>query len=229
MIRENNESEWNKYWEEESSSDFLTRIYSRIASFYRNFLIGPRLKREIDLNFSPGDLLLHAGSGAGEVDRFLRDTYSVTALDLSTGAVEKYQKRYPGSSVIVGDITNLSNVTNKFNGVYNLGVMEHLDPYQINKSFKEMEKLLVVDGRIVLFWPPIFGLSVLFLNSVHFFLNRILKRNIILHPSEPNKVSTRIKFMPYLEGTRLEIVNFKMSWRDFFTYTVVTLKTVAEN
>ncbi len=223
-MRENSKGEWDKYWEEESSNDFMTRLYSRVASFYRNQLIGPRLQREINRNFSKGDKLLHAGSGAGEVDRFLHSSFSITALDLSSGAIEKYQKRYAKANTIIGDITNLSNVSTKFNGIYNLGVMEHLDKSQINQSLKEMEKLLIPGGRIILFWPPKFGLSVIFLTCVHFILNKILKKEIILHPSEPNKVSTVKNFVGYLKDTNLDLVDFKVSWRDFFTYVVIILK-----
>lgn len=224
MVRDNNEDEWNKYWEEGNSGKFFERLYSKIASFYRNYLIGPRLSFVMKNYVEQGSSLLHAGSGAGEVDKIIIDKYQITAMDISSQALMKYQSRYPDAQLVKGDITECKIYDKKFDGIYNLGVMEHLTPNQIVKSVNEFSKLLEPKGKLIFFWPPVYGLSVLFLTVVHFILNRIFKKNLILHPEEPNKVSTKKKFMQYIEGSDFKLIYFGMSPRDLFTYCVIVLE-----
>jgi ubiquinone/menaquinone biosynthesis C-methylase UbiE len=224
MVRENSDSEWDKYWDETESSSSAVRVYSRIASFYRNTLIGPRLNYELSKHFSRGAVLLHAGSGAGEVDIFVREKFSITALDMSANALSKYKQRYPSSESILGDITNLQVVDRKFDGVYNLGVMEHLTPEQIKKALKEFSAILSDNGKVVLFWPPVYGSSVIFLHCVHYLLRKIFRKDLTLHPDEPNKLSFRKYFKHYIKDTDFILQNFRVSYRDFFTYLVVVLE-----
>jgi hypothetical protein len=35
---------------------------------------------------------------------------------------------------------------------------------------------------MVIFWPPVFGLTVNVLDAAHFILNKVLRKNIQLHP-----------------------------------------------
>lgn len=225
-MRQNTPEEWDSYWEEDSSTSFLTRVYSKIAHFYRRFLIGPRLERVLSRNFRAGTRLLHAGSGAGEVDLKVRNSYAVVAADMSILAINKYRDQYPNSEVVILDITKSNFKDLNIEGVYNLGVMEHLSPEEIMQTLGNFSASLPVKGRIVLFWPPVFGLSVIFLHVAHFVLQRIFRRSILLHPDEPNKVSTKSRFKKYLIGTDLKLISFRMSPRDLFTYMVVILEKV---
>ncbi len=224
MSRKNSDQEWDKYWEEESSSSIFVRAYSLVASFYRNKLIGPRLKFELNKNFQKGSKLLHGGSGAGEVDNFVKDDFELVALDMSTNALKKYSLRHPGSKTILGDITDLSKIEGKFDGIYNLGVMEHLTPEEIRIAINEFSSILKPGGKVIFFWPPVFGTSVIFLHVIHFILNKILRKNIVLHPDEPNKLSFKTGFKKYLIDSDLKLIKFKVSVRDFFTYLVVVLE-----
>jgi 2-polyprenyl-3-methyl-5-hydroxy-6-metoxy-1,4-benzoquinol methylase len=224
MARENNSTEWDSYWEEEKSKSFSTRAYSAVANFYRQQLIGPRLFREIKNNFPKGSTLLHAGSGAGEVDRLLRDDFRIVALDISTNALNSYKKNYPDARIELGDITNLGNIEDEYDGVYNLGVMEHLSIEEVRASLLSFEKVLRPRGKVVLFWPPSYGTSVLFLHFVHFILKIFGKGGIRLHPDEPNKAFSKSKLRPMLVGTNFKINHFSVSYRDFFTYVVIVLE-----
>ncbi len=223
-MRENTPEEWDSYWEEELSPSLFTRIYSRIAHFYRQHLIGPRLARVLSRNFNQGARLLHAGSGAGEVDLLVRDSFEIVAGDMSKLALDKYVKQHPDSEVILLNITEKNFKDLQVQGIYNLGVMEHLTPEEIVLSFQNFSASLPSKGRIVLFWPPVYGTSVVFLYVVHFVLQKIFRKAIVLHPDEPNKVSTVTNFRKYLVETDLRIISFRMSWRDMFTYMVITLE-----
>jgi 2-polyprenyl-3-methyl-5-hydroxy-6-metoxy-1,4-benzoquinol methylase len=224
MARENNSTEWDSYWEEEKSKSLSTRAYSVVANFYRQRLIGPRLFREINKNFPKGSTLLHAGSGAGEVDRLLRDNFRIVALDISTNALNSYKENYSDAKIQLGDITNLGNIEDKYDGVYNLGVMEHLSNDEVRASLLSFQKVLKPGGKVVLFWPPSYGTSVLFLHLVHFILKVFGKGAIRLHPDEPNKAFSKKKLRPTLLKTKFKINHFSLSYRDFFTYIVIVLE-----
>ena len=56
--------------------------------------------------------------------------------------------------------------SNFFEIIFNLGVMEHFDENQIKNILTEFKRTLTKDGKLILFWPPKYGLSVMFLKFV---------------------------------------------------------------
>jgi SAM-dependent methyltransferase len=218
--------EWDVYWESKHK-ETARRFYDVVARFYRDYLIKPTLNRAIRNTFSPGDRLLHAGCGGGEVDAGVVSYAKVTALDISPNALERYRMLHDGRcECVIGDIFNLSNIGKQFNGIYNLGVMEHFQEHQIRAILKQFHQVLTKDGRIVLFWPPVYGLSVIALHTIHFVLNRILRRNIRLHPDEPTKVRSRAQVGNWLAECGFELEKFSFGIRDAFTYAIVTAKRI---
>jgi glycosyltransferase involved in cell wall biosynthesis len=216
------EEAWNTYWKDKDHDRVERSTYDVFARFYRNYLIKPTLNRTIQGHFSPGTHLLHAGCGGGEVDADIVKYASITALDISPNALALYRKRNGETAeTIVGDIFDLSELQGRFEGIYNLGVMEHFSEEQIRMILGQFNRCLGTGGKIVLFWPPVYGLSVIALRAIHFVLNRILRRNIALHPPEPTKVRSRRQVGELLQarGFRLEQMSFGI--RDAFTYVVV--------
>ena len=56
----------------------------------------------------------------------------------------------------IGNIFNLKKSKQKnFDGIYNLGVMEHFLEDDILKILNEFNKVLKINGKIILFWPPL--------------------------------------------------------------------------
>jgi 2-polyprenyl-3-methyl-5-hydroxy-6-metoxy-1,4-benzoquinol methylase len=222
-MKQNNEQSWNKYWGENEDKNSLSKVYDVIASFYRNRLIGPRLHHTLQIEFPNCARLIHAGSGAGEVDSHVPNNIEVLAVDISLNAVERYRKLHPKQNAIQMDIFNLSQLPEKYDGLYNLGVMEHFSLEECSRILKSANEALKVGGKVILFWPPHYGISVIFLHAVHFLL-RIIKKGEFepLHPEEPNKASTKRKARELLQGAGFELTGFSFSPRDFFTYIVIT-------
>src|SRR3989344_1520321 len=190
-IAKEEEITWDNYWKRKETK-IQSLFYRNIASLYRKFIIRRALNKIIEKEFEMGSKLLHAGSGTGEVDRDLIQKYDITALDISKEALKLY-KLNNGDKVklIHASIFDIPVESSTFTGVYNLGVMEHFTESEDIKILKEFKKVLKKDGKVVLFWPPKFGISVTFLNSTHFILNNILKRNIRLHPDEISLVKSK--------------------------------------
>jgi len=81
--------------------------------------------------------------------------------------------------------------------------------------------VLKPEGKIVLFWPPDFGLSVTFLKGVHFVLRRILKKNILLHPDEITRLRSKAHAEQIVVRSGFRLTRYYFGTKDLFTYSVV--------
>ena len=211
---------WGGYWSEKTKPTLL--VYDLIAAFYRKFIIKSSLNHFILKYFDADARLLHAGCGSGQVDRDIGAKIRISALDISTQALTIYKKankRY--RELIHGSIFAIPVDSATFDGIYNLGVMEHFTEEEIARILAEFNRVLKPGGRIVLFWPPEFGLSVIFLRFVHFVLNDVLKKNITLHPAEITRVRSRSQVRAYLAQAGFALTEYRFGLRDLFTYAVV--------
>ena len=214
-------NDWDAYWAGHRHDRTERSIYDVGAQFYRRYLIEPLLTSVLAREFEAGAKLLHAGCGGGEVDKRVVSDFRVTALDISPNALELYRARNPGVEAVIANIFDLSEFREKFDGLYNLGVMEHFSPAEIVEILKQFNSVLKPGGKIVLLWPPVYGLSVIALHIIHFVLNRIMRRNIQLHPLEPTKVSSRRQVESYLAAAGFRLRSMQFGPRDAFTYVVI--------
>jgi dolichol-phosphate mannosyltransferase len=218
---------WDGYWDGKKPHAEKS-AYDVIASFYRNYLIKPSLNRFIQGSFAPRAELMHAGCGGGEVDADVVGYAKVTAVDISPNAVARYRAMHGDrAECMVADIFQLSEFGSRFDGVYNLGVMEHFSEDQLRRIFMEFNAVLKPGGRVVLFWPPVYGLSVIALHLIHFVLNRILRRGVQLHPPEPTKLRSRRQIEELLRESGLKLQSISFGVRDALTYAVVVAQKPA--
>ena len=96
----------------------------------------------------------------------------VTALDISPAAIAKYKSRFKANA-IVGDIFHLPPDGPQYDGIYNLGVMEHFSPDEIRQILVQFNKALKANGRLLLFWPPVFGVSVIALRILRWSFQKV--------------------------------------------------------
>src|SRR5476651_2139092 len=89
------ETEWDKYWTKKKTKSQI--IYRLIAGLYRNLIIKRALNYFMEKEFKSGAKLLHAGSGAGQVDKDIRNHFDITAVDISGEALRLY-KFYNGKN-----------------------------------------------------------------------------------------------------------------------------------
>ena len=195
------------------------KFYEVVASFYRQYLIKRTLNHFIQKTFKPGERLLHAGCGGGEVDEDVVKFADVTALDISPAAISQIQEPIQHTR-LVGDVFRLPDAP-PYDGVYNLGVMEHFSPDEIRKILTQFNRALKANGRLVLFWPPTFGLSVFALKILRWTFKRVLGREIVFHPAEPSLVRSRKEVSNFLSDTGFQLREFNFGFRDAFTYVVV--------
>jgi SAM-dependent methyltransferase len=219
------EQEWDKYWTKKKTTS--QTLYRTVAKLYRDLIIKRALNFFINSEFKSGARLLHAGSGAGQVDRDLVIRFNITALDISAEALKLYKLRNGSKAkTLKASIFAIPAKASTFDGIYNLGVMEHFTREEDEKILQELRRVLKPNGKIVLFWPPKYGLTVLFLNSTHFILNNILKRNIRLHPEEISLVDSKKQVEQILKKTGFKLQKFYFGPKDLFTHCIIVAKKV---
>ncbi|OGH11111.1 MAG: hypothetical protein A3B38_02760 [Candidatus Levybacteria bacterium RIFCSPLOWO2_01_FULL_36_13] len=217
------EKEWDKYWAKKKTAS--QAIYRIIASIYRTLIIKRSLNHFVQKEFEKGAQLLHAGSGAGQVDKDLVKAYNITALDISKEALKLY-KLHNGekAKTVKASIFDIPLFNKSVDGVYNLGVHEHFTGAENLKILKEYKRILKDDGKLVLFWPPKYGVSVIFLNTMHFLLNDILRRKIRLHPHEISLIESKKQVQSLLKDGGFKLEKFYFGPKDLFTQCVVVAK-----
>ena len=219
------EREWDRYWT--GKKTFSQGIYRKLASFYRQFIIKKALNRFLKQEFEEGSKLLHAGSGAGQVDEDAINRYDITALDISSAALKLYKLfNEEKAKLLKASIFDIPVKDESFDGVYNLGVHEHFTGSENEKILKEFARVLKLEGKIVLFWPPKFGISVMFLNTTHFILNDILNKKIRLHPKEISFVESRKQVENLLQDSGFKMTKFYFGPIDLFTHCVIVAKKI---
>lgn len=221
-------SEWDSYWKPEG---FSIGIYGIIASVYRKWIIRPRLNRYITTHFSKGDQILHAGCGSGQVDSDVSKFVKLTGLDSSVQALNLYRKNAGGDvSLVHASIMDIPTKSGTWDGVYNLGVMEHFAPEDIAKILNEFNRVLKPGGKAIVFWPPRYGLSVLVLKSLKWFFKKVLRRQLRdLHPAEITLGKSRGHIEDFFLKSNFEVTNYSFSPSDLFTYSVVVARKPTAN
>ena len=123
--------------------------------------------------------------------------------------------------VLHGSIFDIPRPDGSVEGIYNLGVMEHFTEEEIQKILREFRRVLKKDGRVVLFWPPEFGLSVLFFKALTVVFRLFGKANVKFHPDEITRVRSRAHAYGILEQAGFKVVEYSFGPRDLFTYAVI--------
>lgn len=220
LIAETPGGEWDEYWSAQEKNK--KKLYDTIAVFYRKFIIRPTLSHFIRKEFQRGSSVLHAGCGAGQVDTDVLAWANVTALDISPKALERYKSLHGDSARLCsGSIFELPFEEEQFDGIYNLGVMEHFTGEEIHRILGEFHRVLKKGGKIVLFWPPEFGLSVRALKAAHFILHRLLKKDVKLHPDEITRVLSEVHVKEILKKAHFEMTDYYFGVKDLYTHAVV--------
>jgi dolichol-phosphate mannosyltransferase len=212
--------DWAPYWRQKKEVSGF--VYETVAALYRNLILRPVLRRTLFQIFKNGASLLHAGCGSGQVDVDLQNRFKLTAVDISRDALDLYARYNPNAFRIEqASILDLPYEKESYDGVYNLGVVEHFTEENIIKILDEFHRILRPDGKVVIFWPSRCAPSVFVLNSVHWIAKNLLKQELKLHPAEISLLASKVKAKSIFEAAKFELVSCRMSIRDGFIQAVL--------
>jgi dolichol-phosphate mannosyltransferase len=210
---------WDRYWS--ASRDAVGTVYQFVAAVYRRSVIKPQLERALTRQFRDGARLLHAGCGSGQLDTDLHHRYHVTAIDISPVALDRYARNNAAAERIEqASIFDLPFEDETFDGVFNLGVLEHFERDEIRAIARECERVLKPGGRVVFFWPHHRGVSVMVLRAVAAVLDALGYRQA-LHPPEVSLLRSRRHASELLAAAGLTLVDYSFGPRDLFVQAVV--------
>ncbi|MEI8315044.1 MAG: class I SAM-dependent methyltransferase [Verrucomicrobiota bacterium] len=218
--------DWNQYWIDSANSKGLFEI---IAKFYRRYIISPAVKHYIHRYFrdEPSRVYMHAGCGSAESDNQIRFTHArFVMLDISPEAlvIARRKSQLRNVQFVCGDIFNPPFKVETFDGVWNLGVMEHFFESEIKKIFTALSCSVKSGGQLLIFWPPRYGLSVIVLTSFLSVVNAFRKTPLVLYPDEVSRFWTKKWSQKLVGPAGLVVVKSHFSMRDMFTYVVMVAK-----
>lgn len=214
---------WDSYWS--SGEGAARKLYAVLASIYRWIFICTRLSYWLKRTFPAGSNLLHAGCGGGQVDALVSRRFQITGLDISQNALSLYRKNNPhAAGIIHADLLNLDLGSQSFDGVYNLGVMEHFESPDIIRILDNLGKYLRPGGSIVLFWPLASAPSVKFLSAWQRWLDRGTSvRKVELVPSEVSLIESEFSVRKLIEGAGWKVQKYSVSPSDLFIQAVLVI------
>jgi dolichol-phosphate mannosyltransferase len=213
---------WDAYWDGQKTHTGGL-LYDAVASFYRKWIIRPTLNHFVKRHLPPGAVVLHAGCGSGQVDADIRHHVAITGMDISVNALRLYRKVNRGHcQTLHGSIFAIPLPDESVQGVYNLGVMEHFTEEDIARILGEFHRVLKRDGRVIVLWPPEFGLSVLFFKALGWVFRNVLgKKDVKFHPDEITRVRSRRHVTGIFERAGFRVLEYSFGPRDAFTYVIV--------
>jgi dolichol-phosphate mannosyltransferase len=211
---------WDAYWDRKERPS--TMAYELIAAGYRRSIIKRQLERFIFANFPDGSRLLHAGCGSGQVDVELNSRMEVTAVDISPSALRVYRRNNPRAyAVRHASILDLPFEAASFDGVYNLGVLEHFTRDEIGVILAEFLRVLRPGGKVVIFWPHARATSVAVLRGAHWLFNNVLKRPTEFHPAEISLLKSREWAQEIVRDAGFRITDYSFGPSDFYVQAVM--------
>ncbi len=206
---------WDAYWEHKD--DAANLCYAVVATIYRNLVIKRCLSSTMLRLFKNGSRVMHAGCGSGQVDTRLQKYLRITAVDISPPALQIYRRTVPRAhEVRHASILDLPFEAEAFDGIYNLGVMEHFYRPDLDTILQEFHRVLRMDGKLVLFWPHRFASSALVLDSVHALAHRSGKNELMLHPPEVTRAGGRAQMEELLAANGFRLAEYYFGPADGF-------------
>jgi SAM-dependent methyltransferase len=146
----------------------------------------------------------------------------ITAIDISRSALRIYRRNNPAAAAVEhASILDLPFAAASFDGVYNLGVLEHFTHEEIRDILAQFYLVLKPGGKVVIFWPHARATSVAVLGGAHWILNRVLKKPIVLHPPEISLLRSREWVEPFFRDAGFRLADYSFGARDFFVQAIL--------
>ena len=176
---------------------------------------------------------MEAGIGTGCLAFAIYKEYKaqIYGIDISKEMVDKCgqrsRKEKANFNLKVQDLARVKEEEKFFDAVVSCLTLHHLTDSEKLIFLKKIYKSLKPKGKIILFWPPEFGLSVYFFKLLVFISKNVLRiKNVKFHPDEVSRIPSRDWVYKVIERNHFKIIDYSFGIRDLFTYCVVVARKI---
>jgi ubiquinone/menaquinone biosynthesis C-methylase UbiE len=108
-----------------------------------------------------------------------------------------------------------------FDGAYNLGVLEHFTPDEIQQILAQLHRVIKPGGKLVMFWPHSRATSVAALRLAHWIMNDVMRKPTVFHPPEISLLRSKKWVESLVRQAGFRQADYSFGPRDLFVQAVV--------
>lgn len=218
-----NKLDWDKHW---NSLKKRRHLFSYVLQIYRKYIIANAVKYYFDKYFPHKGIFIEAGCGTAQSSiKINKQGRILIGLDISYSALKEAQDNKKMDFFIQADIFKMPFKKQSIEGLWNLGVMEHFNTNEIKNILNEFSNIIKPQHYAIILWPPIYGSSQIFLGLIEKIHNLLFKNKIIFSPHEPSRLKSSHDVNKFIKETNFYYYKYYFSWRDFFIYSAIILKS----
>ncbi len=211
--------EWDEHWEKTNKS-----VFGRILSLFRKFVLAYAVRHYHEKYFPVKGIFLETGCGTAQTSiKIIKHKRKYVAIDISEKALKKAKKIKVFDEFVKSDIRKLPYKNESIDGIWNLGVMEHFSPVEIQKILKETKRVLKKDAVALLFWPYEYAPYQLLLKLISG-IGRLLGKKIEFFPNEPSRLKSKKQAEESVLKAGFSECKVYYNFRDLFSYMVVVCR-----
>ncbi|MDI6738274.1 MAG: class I SAM-dependent methyltransferase [Nanoarchaeota archaeon] len=216
------DQDWDTHWNKLNKEK---KLFGKVLKLYREIIIANAVKYYFEKYFPKKGIFVEMGSGTSQTSlRIIKHKRKLWAVDISKTALMQAQKIPQIDKVIRDNILHTRFKENSIDGIWNLGVMEHFKEKDIIKILNEFHRVTKKGSYIVLFWPPVYGSTIMFFGVFEFFINLFKKEKFHVFPDEPTRLKSKGQLKTIIAKSKLTLVKNHFNFRDCFTHVVAVCK-----
>ncbi len=216
---ENTNDSWNLHWNSLHKSGFLNKIFV----FVRYNIIANHVAGSLDKYFPKTGIFLDSGCGTSQTSvKIQKLQRKLIAMDISDIIFSTQPKIVDYK--VNGNVFSLPFKDGSLDGLWNVGLMEHFQPEELDLVFKEFHRVLKKGNNAVLFWPAAYS-SVNIMVKIMSFLNRKLNKNkSSMFPVESSLIRSKKWVKRIVERNGFSLAKFEWPLRGGLIHHTVVIK-----
>ncbi|MBI1935306.1 class I SAM-dependent methyltransferase [Candidatus Woesearchaeota archaeon] len=213
-------NEWDEHW---SSRKFVSLNFA--FKFYRKHVMSNALSYFFEKYFPKDGIFVECGSGTSLTSfKVMKHKRRLIALDLSIKAIMEARKIRKIDYFVQSDILRLPFKPESVDGIWNLGVMEHLTQAEIDKAMGEFQRVLKKGSYVVLFWPPVYSSTGIAYRIIEKMIKIATGKDFRFYPDEISRLSSREEGASIMKRNGFRDCRVFFPWRNCFGDLVVVAK-----
>ena len=217
-------AEWDSHWSA-LDDDGSRRLFGWISGLVRRLAFQRAVRHFLEKYFPAEGVFCEMGCGTGESSALVpARVRRRLGLDFSVTALAAAKKTTCFDSHICADISQLPLRSGSLDGIWNLGVLEHLPRPLLVATLREFRTVLKPGGVAVVFWPARGNSSRWVLAPVEWVRTGITGKRYRFFPDEVMLSKSRQEAEEIFREAGLLPVEVDFSMRTWFIHRVVVAR-----